>query len=167
MSRNPINVEQVLATFAYDEVAGILVWSPSAHCCGRRGKPAGKITKQGYVCVRWFGRRYMAHRLLWALLKGECPEVVDHINGIRNDNRIENLRAASDQINNQNRRSPTHNSVTGFLGVTLCKTSAKNPFIASIKLAGVRHYLGGFPTAEQAHAAYIDGKRRLHIGNTL
>ena len=167
MTTNPIDVEKAKVAFEYDKVTGVLMWSKSAHCGHMRGKAAGKMTRQGYIGVRWIGRLYMAHRLIWSIVNGECPDVVDHINGIRSDNKIENLRAANIQINNQNRHGPSRQNKTGFLGVYLSKNAPKKPFVAQIKIGGKNIYLGAFETPEQAHQAYVQGKRRLHLGSTL
>jgi hypothetical protein len=87
-------------------------------------------------------------------------EDVDHINGIRDDNRIENLRNVSRSINLQNKRKPHSNNSTGFLGVT----RHKGQFCARITLDGKSTWLGTFKTPQEAGDAYFRAKRSIHKG---
>jgi hypothetical protein len=106
---------------------------------------------------------FLAHRLAWFYVHGVWPPVlIDHINGKRSDNRIVNLRLADWRLNMENKRRESYNS-TGLLGV---KPNGKG-FAARIGSRGVEHHLGTFRTPEEAHAAYVEAKRRLHKGGTL
>ena len=97
---------------------------------------------------------------------GEMPKQnIDHINGIRDDNRIENLRDVSQKINLQNKRNPNANSTSKFLGV--CWHKSRNKWQSQIAVNGKDKYLGLFETAELAHEAYLIAKRELHEGCTL
>lgn len=80
------------------------------------------------------------------------------MNGNRSDNRIANLRIADDAQNAQNIGAPQGNGTSGYRGVTL----HRGKWRALITVAGKRHNLGAFDTAEQAHHAYIEAKRTLH-----
>lgn len=88
---------------------------------------------------------------------------LDHINGNRADNRIANLREVPNAVNCQNKRAPLPKNKTGFLGVT----RDAHGFRAAVMLNRRQHHLGRFDTAEAAHAAYVEAKRRLHEGCTL
>jgi hypothetical protein len=90
---------------------------------------------------------------------------LDHINGIKRDNRIENLREATDSENQQNQKKPPAHNTSGFLGVTKYKRNGK--WVAGIKLNGKRINLGYFDTPEAAHAAYLQKKKELHPFQTL
>lgn len=129
------------------------------------GAPCGKTTSQGYTRIVVDGGKYMAHRLAWLWMTGEWPEdQIDHINGDRSDNRWPNLRAATASINVQNIHAPkSNNKTSGVLGVRPCGAR----FEANIGHNYRRIYLGRFDTADEAHAAYLTAKRRLHPGNTL
>jgi hypothetical protein len=117
----------------------------------------------GYVQLNWYGaaasglvRRPYVHRLVWILHHGADPETIDHINRNRADNRIENLRDVSMTMNHMNRVSPrrTHQDLPA--GVHLEPKSKRNPYSASRCVAkGVRVHIGMFPTAEDAHRAYV------------
>ena len=95
------------------------------------------------------GRNLKAHRVVFALTNGCFPPVVDHINGKRDDNRPENLRAATSLINNHNRE------VKGYYPF-------RGGYMARIAANGKQIYLGVYPTEAEAHEAYLEAKARLH-----
>jgi len=137
--------------FAYDESAGALRWAkPRSRV--RVGAIAGRLSsKDGYWRVETGGKSYQAHRLIWQFVHGEPPVgEIDHINGNRSDNRLENLRVVSRAENCQNRHNVRSDSKTGVLGA--CKNGGT--YKAEIKKNGVRTYLGRFKTAAEAGAAY-------------
>ena len=126
---------------------------------------AGSVNDKGYIVIRCFGRLYHAHRLAWLLTHGAWPAGdIDHINGIRTDNRIANLRDVSRSVNQQNLKTARRDNQTGLLGVkkTRCGT-----FEARINLNGRYVHLGTFPAAAEAHQAYITAKRKHHEGCTI
>ena len=127
---------------------------------------AGSVnTKHGYIDIRVFGKTYRAHRLAWFYIYGEWPEEIDHINGVRTDNRLCNLRSVSRQRNSENLRKPTSKNTSGFLGVTKHKQS--NKWISQIRISGKVKKLGYFETPELAHQAYLVAKRQHHLGCTI
>jgi len=85
-------------------------------------------------------------------------EQIDHINGIRHDNRISNLRLATNKQNCQNTKQARVNNKSGFLGVS----PSGDKFISTIQKNGKQLYLGTFETKEEAHEAYLNEKRKLH-----
>lgn len=142
---------------------GVLVWKVSRKGPARAGDVAGCVKPCGYVRVVVDGTRLWLHRVVWAMHHQQWPEgEIDHINGIRHDNRIENLRCVSPAINQQNQRAARNNAV-GLLGVVM----KRGKFSARIKTAGRTRYLGSFDDAETAHAAYVEAKRVLHPGCTI
>lgn len=120
----------------------------------RAGKAAGRINHFGYYSVNLtvdqVVRKVLAHRIVWAMHYGEWPnQVIDHINHVRNDNRIVNLRDVSNAENMRN-RAPGSRSSCGATGVY----SKDGKFLARITVHHKRHHLGTFPTLELAKAAY-------------
>jgi hypothetical protein len=98
------------------------------------------------------------------MFNGELPRgQIDHINGIRDDDRIENLRDVSAAWNQQNRRLPQNNSFTGFLGVT----KNKNRFVARLRIDGKQVVVGSFVSPEEARAAYVSAKTTYHPGYVI
>ena len=98
-------------------------------------------------------------RLAWFYVHGTWPDAeIDHINHMRDDDRIDNLRIVTRRSNNQNRSSPRRDSTTGVMGVS----RKRNRWQASIQVNGAVLHLGTHDTAESASAAYISAKHRLH-----
>lgn len=122
-------------------------------------KVAGSQDTHGYRQIKINKKLYLAHRLAWLYVHGSWPsKPLDHINGNRSDNRIENLREASVGQNNQNIKQARKDSQTGLVGIS----RRGNRFIARIWHKGQRICLGHHATAEEAHAAYIEAKRQYH-----
>lgn len=131
------------------------------------GTVAGTIW-DGYRWIYVEGKRFSAHRLAWLYVYGEWPkQQTDHINGIRDDNRIENLRDVSVNANQQNVRYGKSDNTSGYLGVSKRKDVKAKPWRAQILINGRMTHLGYFETPELAHAAYIKAKRIHHIGCTI
>lgn len=147
MLKADLTQERLKQLLQYDPETGIFTWiSPRKGVTV--GSVAGKIEK-GYVSIKIDQSYYRAHRLAWLYVYGSFPEQeLDHINRIRSDNRIVNLREASRSLNCANKASTTS---TGLKGVT----RKNGAFQAQIKRGGVNQYLGCFPSAEEAHAAYL------------
>jgi HNH endonuclease/AP2 domain len=127
----------------------------------RSGKQAFTFKdKNGYLSGRIFSKGYLAHRVIWTLHCGGWPsDKIDHINGDPSDNRIANLREASDSQNNYNRGKALTNS-TGYKGVYLHKPSGR--WFSQIGVSKRVKYLGYFPTPELAHAAYCEAAIKFH-----
>lgn len=158
-----INADYVRSILRYDPETGLIHWLTT----GTGRKPsliAGSRQASGYWVTGIKNRIYKNHQLALLLATGRWPEHdVDHINGVKEDNRLCNLREVDHQINTQNRLKAHSNNVSGLLGAH----KRKQRFIARILVNGTPHYLGTYQTAEEAHEAYINAKRSLHPGNTL
>lgn len=115
-------------------------------------KQLGSRGKRGQLRAKVQGKPYFVHRLIWVWMTGEDPgdNQIDHIDGNPSNNAWSNLRLCTCAQNSQNRRLPL--SSTGFRGVYRCTNSGS--FFSSIVCEGKGHYLGVFPTAEAASAAY-------------
>ncbi len=118
------------------------------------------VTCKGYLSGSIFNKSYMAHRIIWAIAYGSPPALeVDHIDGRKTDNRLQNLRMATASQNHQNcgvRKSNT----SGFKGVSWGRDRSK--WQAQIKLSGKGKHLGYFDTPELAYAAYCAAAAELH-----
>lgn len=150
----------------YEPTTGMFIWvnARTGKGSGRRRETAGSKHNRGYVTIRIDLKPYLAHRLAWLYMTGAWPrQQIDHINGRRSDNRWINLREASPTFNGENQRHAQCTSIIGLLGVS----ANKKRWSATITSKGRRHHLGTFNTPVQAHAAYIEAKRKLHKGCTL
>lgn len=130
--------------------------SPDCKTSKMVGKTAGGDDGHGYLMCMLLGMKFKVHQVVWLLNTGEFPRLpIDHINRCRKDNRIENLRLATDQQNMQNIGTATHSTS----GTWKCRTSGR--YAARVTYKGEKHYLGYFDTAEEANAAYVELKRNL------
>lgn len=123
--------------------------------------------KKGYMHISVNGKSYSAHRLIWLYVHGKMPKnQIDHINRIKDDNRLVNLREATNAQNAQNRDLYSTNS-SGYIGVSFNKKAGK--YEAYITLDGNRYRLGYYELAEEAAKAYKQAKDYLHtfcsVGN--
>ncbi len=148
----------------YAPETGLFVWRKRCGVMSRVsvGAIAGCTGNQGYRCLVVDGRRYGAHRVAWFLMTGRWPvEQIDHINGVRDDNRWSNLREVTNAQNAQNRHGAPRGSSTGLLGVSFVKQLGK--YRAEVRVRGLpRRYLGLFCDPKEAHAAYLEAKRTMH-----
>ena len=145
----------------YDPSTGEFVWKIMASTRAVVGSRAGKIDSYGYRSIKFNGLDYRAHRLAWLWIYGVWPtHQIDHINGVRDDNRISNLRDVPYVLNAQNKLGPQKNNKCGLRGVT----SKGSKWQAQIRFPGGKCYLGTFDTREQAHVAYLEAKAALHEG---
>lgn len=106
----------------------------------------------GYIQVRFGGKVMKAHRIIWEMHHGDVPPglEIDHINGVRDDNRIENLRLLTHQQNCANRRRKPET----LPGARFVRATLRKPWQAMITVRGVHRSLGYYATREEASAAY-------------
>jgi hypothetical protein len=159
------DIDYMREVLHYDRTTGIFVWRRRTGGKAAAGRRAGCVTPNGYRVIAIKNVLYMAHRLAWLYEHEEWPEAdVDHINGDRDDNRIANLRPITRSGNNENIRGPRSDNRSGLLGARLTPSGT---YYAYITVRGVGRYLGTFPTAQEAHEAYMGAKRKHHEANTL
>jgi len=144
-------IEELRRLLEYDSSTGILTWRISPARRVKVGDEAGWATSEGYRAVKICDRQYQVHRVAWALHYGECPAgQIDHENHIRDDNRIANLRVATNAENAKNQKLRATNT-SGQMGVTWCVRSQK--WAARIMTDGRRRHLGYFDYLAEACAA--------------
>lgn len=164
--------EQLRELLRYEPDTGKLFWLPrpremftkdrlhlswnSRHA----GKEAFTASNRGYKVGRVFDLIHQGHRIAWAVHFGEWPAgLIDHIDGNRSDNRICNLREATQSENGMNRGATRANS-SGLKGAAWSEKYGK--WESRIKAAGKAKFLGYFDTAEEAHGAYVKAVSTHH-----
>lgn len=171
-----ISVEQIRTFLEYSPDTGTLIWKTrnaasfygnAAYTSGvanrwnreRAGKQAGVIGKRGYRQIHIAKLDYKAHRIAWAIYYGEWPSgPIDHINHVKDDNRITNLRIADARTNARNKSRASNNS-SGETGVHFHRPSGV--WHARINHDGGRLHVGAFLTKEEAFRARRDASERL------
>lgn len=138
----------------YDSTTGIFTWSASARdgykLAAKRvaGNVAGTIGSHGYRKIGIDGKLYAAHRLAWFYVHGVWPtSQIDHINRKKADNRIANLRDATQAQNARNREAYGRSKLKGAY-------RDRTRWRAQIQVGGKCVHLGSYATAEEAHAAF-------------
>jgi HNH endonuclease len=153
-------IEKLRELLTYNPDTGLFFWKVQRNGKTKAGMQSGTKSKLGYINLRIDYRTFSAHRVAWAIHYGQWPDGdIDHINGVRDDNRIVNLRNVSRGANLQNQRRAHKDSKTGLLGVS---ANSNGTFSAKIMSGYHLYKLGSFPTAEEASAAYQAAKLRLH-----
>ena len=152
-SRPPITQERLKELVRYDPETGLFTSIKKRRGCKLGSILGTSIGKAEYLVMHLDYQLYYAHRLAWFYRTGEWPDPeVDHENGRRTDNRWVNLREATRVQQRQNQG--------GVLGAYLDKR--RGVWCGQIVVNKKRVNLSAFPTAEAAHAAYVEAKARLH-----
>lgn len=155
--------ERVRELLVYNAKTGIFRWRKNAGRYGRipAGTLAGGRTKEGYLRIGVDGVCYFATRLIWVYVHGHFPpDQVDHRNRNPSDDRLSNLRLATQSQNKANSRLYRNNS-SGFKGVSYER--ARDSWVAFIKFGGERRkWLGRYKTKEAAYAAYCVASKEIH-----
>lgn len=135
---------------------GKLIWRVGT----RFGMEAGTVDTTGYKRFKLKGKMYSAHRVMWALKHGEMPtRHIDHINGNRADNRIENLRLCSPSENQSNQKKSVKNK-TGHKDVSYVEHLGM--YRVRVSFNNKRHEFGYYKTLEDAAQAATFARNALH-----
>jgi HNH endonuclease/AP2 domain len=146
--------EYVRELLEYDPITGVFTWRKSRSKISP-GQVAGNVSR--YRTIKIDRKHYLAHRLAWFVTFGEWPpNQIDHINGVRDDNRLINLRLATQSENNVNAQTPKNK--TGFRGVA----PHRRKWSAKIRINGRKQHLGLFDTPEEAYRCYCAAAQRIY-----
>ena len=144
-----ITFEEAKELFTYDRETGIIKWRKRTSNRQRSNMVAGSTRSDGYTKITFKGKKYPAHRISMLLAYGFYGDglEVDHINHVRDDNRLSNLRFVTVIGNNRN-LSKSSKNITGVTGVYYNKAARK--YRAQIMVDGVNISLGYFVTLDEA-----------------
>jgi len=160
-------LEKLRQALTYDAKKGVFTWNIDVYTGKgnrllliKRGTRAGCLQKEGYRTIRYQGKLYFEHKLAFIFAKNIIPIFIDHVDGNKQNNKINNLRECTREQNGQNRTKCLCNT-SGFKGVCFHKKQKK--YIAQIKINGVHHWLGTFINAKEAAKAY-DKRAAIEFG---
>lgn len=159
MARKILTQSRLQELLHYDSETGNFTWIKP---CSRfsqvtPGEKAGTVHCRGYIHIKVDGQSYKAHRLAWLYMHGRWPHpAIDHINRVKTDNRIANLRE-TDQLGNMQNKGMYRNNSSGYTGVSWHKQRRK--WAAQLQVNGKNRFIGMFDTPEQAAVAYQQAKQ--------
>jgi hypothetical protein len=146
----------------------VFFYDPSGVLCrkrmrGRQVLVPWKMASHGYLIARLEGRQRYLHRMVWMFHHGSIPPYIDHIDGDKGNNKIENLRAANQSQNGFN-SGARKNNTSGAKGVTCIGAHRRRPWAARISVRGKCVHLGCFASVAEAAEAYLSAAKQ-HAGD--
>ena len=154
--RKQVTQADVLELFDY--LNGNLSWRVNRSSM-KAGQLAGHLKSTGYMAVRINNKEYKAHRIIYLWHHGYLPACIDHIDGNRSNNKIDNLRPATTSQNNWNSKRPRKNT-SGLKGVCWCKRDKK--WLARVQINGKQLHLGYFNNIDDAEVAIRNARESNH-----
>lgn len=156
-----VTQERLKELLSYDPLTGEFRWKVSRGGTATVGSLAGSLNNKGYRCIRVELKTYKAHRLAWFYVYGIWPiEQIDHFNGITNDNRLCNLREATNTENSRNTKVSKNKIKNTPKGVIW--HSRDECYEARIRINTKMMFLGRFDSVEAAADAYKDAAIKYH-----
>jgi len=151
--------ERIKELYIYDESHKGLIHNSAKNSRGLKNGKAGHHHSRGYVHIGVDGKSFKEHILVWIYFNGAKADdmQIDHINGIKWDNRISNLRQVSG-FDNQKNRGKNKKNTSGYKGVH----KNKNKWEVSIMANNIRHRLGHFDNPKEAALVYNEAAKKLH-----
>ena len=152
-----ISQQEALELFTYSD--GKLLWKVSPAYRIKAGTEAGSVRENGYIVIAYKKHFYRAHHLVYLMFNGEYPKQIDHVNTVRDDNRIENLRLATDSENQWN-RSLNANNTTGHKNVKWVQRLRK--YVVAIAINAKSKHIGVYVNLQDAIEAAANARNQLH-----
>ncbi len=159
MATKILTQEKLKQLLSYDPINGIFTWRITSGGT-KAGAIAGSYRSKGYVVISVLAKLYSAHRLVWLYVHGAFPEKeIDHINRVKHDNRLDNLRDADRFLNTQN-TGLQRNNTSGARGVGWNKEH--QAWRVRISVKGRTTLLGSFADFNAACSAYSTAAKMHH-----
>lgn len=153
-------MNELISTFkeVFEYKDGSLFWKTTRGTRAIKGSRAGKLRKDGYRDVGLNGKYYLEHRVIYAILNNELPEVIDHIDHNRSNNLIDNLRIADYASNAWNSRLSRNNS-SGIKGI---RETYNQKYEARLAVRGKTIQIGTFDNIEDAKISIENARNSIH-----
>ena len=153
---------ELLEILHYDVQSGVFTWRVR-----KPGMPIGSVAgatgANGYRYIAIKRKKYLAHRLAWFYVHGVWPRIIDHLDRVKSNNRLSNLRECKSQSENHENLGLSKANKTGATGVRYDPLHCPSrPYRADISKLGNHVYLGSYETLEQARDAYVSAKKMYH-----
>ena len=142
----------------YDKNTGLFQWRVRRSNCTKKGWFFGTARPDGYYQLSIDKKTYLCHKLTWLWSMGDLPEVLDHINENKQDNRLCNLRKSNHSLNGLNQARRHQDSLSPYRGVS---KTASGKWMAKYCFNNKQIYLGSFDYPEDAYKIYTETKERL------
>jgi HNH endonuclease len=165
MTEQILTQEKLKTLLQYDPDTGVLIWRTKPSRGVKAGRIAGTPTSEGYIALQINKQKMYAHRAIWLYVHGVWPsEEIDHINRIRNDNRLCNLRLANRLENSHNTRKHDK-SLLGHKGVAWHNRNKK--WQVQMRFCGKSYYVGQFLNLQDAIQARLQAETKLYADHNL
>lgn len=152
------DINELKMALEYNPESGIFIWKQNRGGSALVGAVAGATNFRGYRSVFRLGVHLLLHRVAWAFVYGNWPQGhIDHVNQVKTDNRISNLRIATQRQNACN-RGKSKNNTSGYKGVYIYGKK----FTARINVRRKCVHLGYFADAQSASEAYVNAAKKYH-----
>lgn len=143
----------------FDYKDGILYWKVRLSNAQKIGNRVGSITNRNYLATSINNKSFLVHRLIFAWHHGYYPKQIDHIDGNRQNNKIENLRPCNYAENNWNAKL-RKNSSSGIKNVYWQKSTQK--WAVALRKHKKYIYLGCFADLELAELVATEARNKYH-----
>ena len=165
MTTQILTQEKLRTLLHYDPDTGVLTWRAKPSRGIKVGRQAGTPTSEGYLALQIDKKKMYAHRAIWMYVHGVWPsEEIDHINHVRNDNKLCNLRLANRLENSHNTRKHAK-SLSGHKGVAWHSRNKK--WQVQMRFCGKSYYVGQFSNLQDAVQARLQAETKLYADNDL
>lgn len=153
-----MDLSEIKQYLEYNPDTGFFRWIKKLSNNSKNDWQKGNQRPDGYTYLRILGKQFLCHRLAWLFTYGEFPEsFLDHINEVKNDNRISNLRLTDKSLNGLNTKKKHKDSLSEYKGVS---QTPSGKWMSKVCVNTKQIYLGSFKTPEEAYKKYLEEKAK-------
>ena len=151
--------------FNYNPITGIFTNKVARNARAKINDTAGALNSNGYIVFQVNKTKIYAHRAAWMYTHGFWPNAeIDHINRVRNDNRLVNLRLAN-RLENSHNTGKHAKSISGHKGVAWHSRNKK--WQVQMRVRGTHYYIGQFSELQDAVNARLQAEKKLYANDNI